>query len=230
MTIEQWKDEVKNYLTELKEIISKNPALKELCYGYSVIDGRINQNPEILFIGINAGKGDGQRKDSINIETDHNSYIDPLIPEFYEDYESPYKLAESSIELLKKVGFTEEEIIDKLQNNFVNTNQYYVDTKIADDIASFRNHIPTFFHQSCYITIELIRILQPKIIIFEGKSSYDNIVEVCIDAKNTWNKTEEIGQYFFEESNSLILGYGRNRFGNISYNQENLASLIKENL
>lgn len=54
--LNQWKSEVENYLSELKTQIESNEELKKLCYGFSVIDGKIHNNPEIMFIGINSEK------------------------------------------------------------------------------------------------------------------------------------------------------------------------------
>ena len=59
MTINQWKEQVLNYNNALNKELKQHKIAQTLYYGFEVIDGKIINNPEILFVGINPGKGNG---------------------------------------------------------------------------------------------------------------------------------------------------------------------------
>ena len=215
--LNQWKSEIENYLSELKTQIESNEELKKLCYGFSVIDGKIHNNPEIMFIGINSGKGNRESNLEINIETDECSYLD--------DYYN-YPLRDQNIDLLKLIGYPENEIKEKLQDNFVKTNLFYVDTVSENDLKKFKNK--DFFEKSCYFTLGLIKLLQPKVVLFEGKSVYNNIIEDCYEKSGTWDEENGIAHFFDEELNVDYFGFKRSPINNLSYNQNILAEKIKK--
>jgi hypothetical protein len=79
----EWKKEVKNYNSNFNQLLESNSNFKDLYYGFEVIDGKIIDNPSILFIGINPGKGNGKYGKDI-LETNQVSYLD-IFDENYKD-------------------------------------------------------------------------------------------------------------------------------------------------
>lgn len=208
--IKKWKTEVKKYNLELYKKLEINSNKKKLYYGFEVIDGKIIQQPKILFIGINPGKGDGVKEKNI-FETDRISYLDF----FDEDYR--YHLAEKTINFFKLIGWDEEKIKSIFEKEVVKTNFYHLATKSLSDLNTILNDInykKEYFKKSAEFSIQLINLLKPKVLILEGKSVFDNIVEQCYGEK-VWN-SNNYGYLFDKQNNTHIIGYSRGRnFTNI---------------
>ncbi|MDI1234530.1 MAG: hypothetical protein PSX81_09630 [bacterium] len=69
--------------------------------------------------------------------------------------------------------------------------------------------------------------VNPKIVILEGKGVYENLVEVCMEIKNTWDKNSQVGFLNSQELKTSFIGYSR-LFSNITSNKEVLAKTIEE--
>ena len=125
----------------------------------------------------------------------------------------------------------EDEIISKLENNCVKTNFFHIVTQKDNHIEeclnknSETNHID-YWHKSAYFNIQLIRIIKPKIVIFEGKKPYDYIIKGCYEIKNSWNSTLGFGYYYSESENIHFIGYKR-IYSNIATNKEIIAEKLK---
>lgn len=222
--LKDWEKEVIDYLSSINEILKTDINATEKYYGFDVIDGQLKSNPEILFIGINPGSGSGERHHKVKFSSSNRiSYLDY----FSEDYN--YALARETISLLRLLNLTDEQIVSKLENDFVKTNFYHIITKNENDIkATFTNSsfsFDTYFQKSAFFCIELIKLLNPKIVVFEGKSAYNNIVEQCFEEKNTWNNEQNFGYFYFSEINTHFIGYSRT-FSNIN-SKENIAKILK---
>lgn len=222
--IKEWEIEVNNYLKSVNEKLLENNLSKELYYGFEVIDGKIIENPEILFIGINPGFGNEERHYEVKFDSERISYLD-----YYDNYYN-YALARETIKLLKSVGFTNEEVIYKFENKCVKTNLYHIITRQSKDIKKCINHstIPfdEYYIKSIEFCISLIKIIKPKIVIFEGKEVFNEIIIGCYEKNNSWNKELDFGYYYSESENIHFLGYKR-LFSNI-LNKENLSKKIKQ--
>lgn len=227
IAINKWAEKVQSYLENLNQEILKNETATELCFGYYAFDSKLIFEPEIMFIGINPGKGNGLKKDRIKILPDSDdriSYLDV----FDEGYR--YPLAEETVKLFKLVGLSDDEIIEKLDNKCVKTNLFYIATNSEKEIKECLNAIgkySEFFKKSGEFTIELINILKPKIVIFEGKSAYENIISTFYEIDNSWK--EGIGYIPTNGSNPTYIGYQR-MMSRISSDKEELAKLIKQEL
>lgn len=203
--IEEWKTEVKKYNSELNEKLKISSNKKELYYGFEVLDGKIIEQPKILFIGINPGKGDGEKGKNI-FETDRISYLDF----FDEDYR--YHLAEKTINFFKLIGWNDEKIKNTFEKEVVKTNFYHLATENVSDLTTILNdinHKEEYFKKSAEFSIQLINLLKPKILILEGKSVFDNIVEQCY-GKKVWN-SNKYGYLYDNKNNTHIIGYSRGR-------------------
>src|SRR5690606_38977076 len=111
-----------------------NSNKKDLYYGFEVLDGKIIEQPRILFIGINPGKGNGTKERNI-FETERISYLDY----FDEDYR--YHLAEKTIKFFKIIGWTDDKIKNVFENEVMKTNFYHLATENVTDLNSVLNDI-----------------------------------------------------------------------------------------
>lgn len=224
-TITNWENQVRNYLELTNRQLQSNEECKKLYYGFEVIDGQIIMNPDFLFIGINPGFGNQEKHFEVKLKSERVSYLD-----YFDDYYR-YDLARETITIFKNVGLNETEIINLLTNKCVKTNLFHIITHKDSDIKKCLNNCKQtnygeFWSKSVYFCIELLKIIKPKIVIFEGKQAYNAIIEECYDIKNTWKKDLDYGYYYSESENIHFIGYKR-LFSNI-INKENIAKKIKE--
>lgn len=223
-TIKEWKNEVKEYLESINKELQISEQSKELYYGFEVIDGELKMNPEILFMGINPGAGSGERTYEIKLETDRISYLDDF------DGNYRYQLARETIQLFKQVGLSEDEIISKLEKDCVKTNFYHISTVDGKDIKKCFDKselkFGAYWNKCLEFNLKIISILKPKIVIFEGKSVYDDIISDTYGIKNSWDSHANYGYYYSENENIHFIGYKR-LLSNITSNKDLLASKIK---
>lgn len=216
MILETWKKETLKFLDNLKSEIKNDENLRNKCYGFSVIDGTLNLNPQLIFIGINSGAGNREPNLQINFETESCSYLD----DYYR-----YPLRDQNFELLKKAGLKESEIITGFENSIVKTNLFYIDTISERDLKMFRKK--DVDHISCYLTIELLKILKPKIVIMEGKLVSDMIVKECLGVNNYWDAISKNCFHYQKDLDIYFAGFARNNRNTLAYNQDNLAGKLK---
>ncbi len=228
-TINEWKHQVLDYLNKLDQDLQKNEHAKDLYFGFDVIDGQLRPNPDILFIGINPGSSDKKNKSGVRMETPRISYLDIYNTEVEDKYS--YPLATNIVNMLKLAGMSEDEIIKLLDERSVKTNLFHIATvgeneiKQALNLSSISNY-QKYFQFSTKYCVDLIKIINPKIVIFEGKSTYENIIEVCYGHKNTWNNDLDYGYFFDKLTGVYYIGFSRT-YSNI--NQiESVASKLNE--
>lgn len=221
----QWKQEVDNYNSGLKAALDEKSNHKELYYGFEVIDGKLTEHPEILVIGINPGRGNGEYGRNI-FATDQISYLDKYDENYRVDYPNRYHLAEKTIKFFELAGWNDAKIKEVFSNKVVKTNFHHLATanipdlnRVLDD-ANLSNE---YFKKSAEFSIQLINILKPKAIILEGKAVFDHIVKQCYE-KNVWND-KDFGYFFDEPNPSHILGYNRNISND---NREYFVKKLKE--
>ncbi len=223
MTIQTWEENLKTYLNTLNQELLKDEEAKKLYYGFDVIDGKLIGNPEILFVGINPGKGSGEQHYEVKFSSDRMSYLD------HYDNEYNYPLANETISLLKLAGLTDTQIISKFETQCVKTNLYHIITTSDKQISQCTNRTKLkfgdFYKNSIQFCVQLIQILKPKIVIFEGKSVYYEIIDGCYEVPNTWDKDLQFGHYYSDSENIHFIGYSR-LYSNIIA-KENIAAKIK---
>jgi len=226
-TINQWKTEVKNYNLELNKILKENQELKNLFYGFEVIDGELINNPQILFIGINPGAGDINNIERDIFETERISYLDIFNDDYRIDYPNTYHLAEKTIKFFRLAGWNDEKIKEVFLNS-TKSNFYHIATENVDDLNKlFRisGIKEEYFKKSAEFTVDLVKILKPKIVILEGKSVYDNLLGEWFPNKKDW--VENQFTYVKDENmNTMLLAYNRRNFTN--ENRESFVKKLKE--
>ncbi len=228
-SIEEWKKQVNEYLNSLNHELQKDEKAKELYYGFDVIDGMLIKNPLILFVGINPGKGNGERHFEVKMESNRISYLDVFNTEVEDKYD--YPLAKNTIKLLIGAGYAEDEIIKLLTKSCVKTNLYHVITDKEDDIKNIFGSISSinikdYYDISSMFCVELIKLINPKIVIFEGKSAYNQIVVECYEEVNSWDENLGFGHFYDQSLDLHLIGYART-YSNIN-SIDNVASKLKE--
>ena len=206
----QWKEEVEKYNAALSTILDEKSNHKDLYYGFEVIDGKLIENPEILFIGINPGRGNEERDRNV-FATDNISYLDKYDDAYRVDYPKRYHLAEKTIKFFELAGWNDAKIKEVFSVKVVKTNFYHLATLNRTDLEKVLqdvNRSKEYFSKSAEFSIKLINILKPKVIILEGKTVFDFIVEECYEEK-VWND-KDFGYFFDQPNQSHILGYNRN--------------------
>jgi hypothetical protein len=209
--LSDWKKQVKEYNIKLNDILNKNSTHKNLYFGFEVFDGKPINNPDILFIGINPGRGNGQfSRDTF--ETKQISYLDIYNEDYRNDYPNTYHLAEKTIKFFKLVGWDETKIKSVFRKRVVKTNFFHLATENIADLKKIIidiDYSDKYFKKSAEFSIQLINILKPKIVILEGKSVFNNIIKQCYE-KDVWNN-DDFGYFFDKENNTHIIGYSRGR-------------------
>lgn len=206
----QWKQEVEKYNSALKTVLDEKSNHKNLYYGFEVVDGKLIEHPDILFIGINPGRGNEEYGRKI-FETSRISYLDVYNEDYREDYKNGYHLAEKTIRFFHKAGWDDHRIKEVFSERAVKTNFFHLATLNRTDLEKVLkdvNRSKEYFSKSAEFSIQLINILKSKVIILEGKTVFDFIVEECYEEK-VWND-KDFGYFFDEPNQSHILGYNRN--------------------
>jgi hypothetical protein len=220
----EWKNSVKEYNLTLCNSLNKSSNFKELYYGFEVIDGKLIENPDILFVGINPGKGNGERGKDV-FETEQISYLDVFDENYKSDYPKSYHLAEKTIKLFRLMGWDDLKINEFLLKKVTKTNFYYLITENIKDLETVINDINygrLYHKKSADFLIQLMDIIKPKIVIFEGKKSFENLVKVCYE-KDVWNKNN-FG-YFYDVDKAIhLIGYSRSR----NYTNQNRYEFVKK--
>lgn len=225
--LSEWKKQVKEYNFELNKLLDEKSNFKESYFGFEVFDGKPIDNPDILFIGINPGCGSGQfSRDTF--ETEQISYLDIYDENYRDDYPNTYHLAEKTIKFFKLIGWSENKIKSVFTKRVIKTNFFHLATEDIADLKKVINDIDfndEYFKKSAEFSIQLINITKPKVVILEGKSVFQNIVEQCYE-KDAWND-EGFGYLFDNQNNTHIIGYSRGRnFSND--NRTHFTNKLKE--
>lgn len=230
MNIQEWKSKVMTYNESLNDLLKSSPEAKDLYYGFDVIDGQLLDKAEVLFIGVNPGKGRGDRHHSVILENEEPSYLDVYLEDYRKIYERPYRLAEYAVDVFKGLGFTDDKIKTFFEQNVIKTNLYHIITNNQRDIKKALKAVgkeKEYYNKSCEFTFDLIKATQPKLVIFEGKSVYNTIVYDCCWAEDTWNQESQTGYYFKDDLNVHCIGYKRNGIGGIVTNSQEASTIIQ---
>lgn len=218
--LSQWKGQIIKYLYQLNNELIASEHIKKLYYGFEVIDGKLKVNPQILFIGINPGYGDETRHYTVKFDSERISYLD------YFDNEYNYPLARETVKIFRLMNLSDDEIQEFLKKKCVKTNLYHISTYSKSELNNIKRFKPDFYHNSISFCLSLFKLIKPKVVIFEGKSIYNEIVRDIYEIKNSWDNINKIGLHFSKEDNIHFLGYERNR-SNI-LNKEIIAKELKQ--
>ncbi|MEZ7494956.1 hypothetical protein QO206_05630 [Leeuwenhoekiella aequorea] len=230
MDIQTWKKEVLEYNNSLNEELKINSEAKELYYGFDVIDGKLLEKAEVLFIGINPGKGSGEVHHTVVMEGEYPSYLEVFFDNYKEIYKRPYLLAEFAVNIFMDLGFSNDEINTYFTEKCIKTNFYHIITNSQDDIETVLKAVgkeKEYNNKSCEFTEGLIKATKPKLVIFEGKAAYNWFVETCCEEYGTWDSQTNIAYYFVEDLNVHCIGFKRNGIGGIEADVKDVIAIIQ---
>ena len=216
------KGEVENFRNSILKIIEINPEAEKLYKGCTILYSPLIKDPEIMFIGINPGAGFYNK---FNIKTREEIDLEP--PDSFEYLEAKeedydYTIASETREVFENAN------LYYLLEKCVKTNYFYFITSTTRDLdelfKSLGEEMYLKFHQLAFKwTKEMIEMVNPKIIICEGKLAFDKI-QYIYNFSPTWNNS--IG-YSELPNKTFIVGYKR-RYSYIQDKNELINFLKKE--
>ena len=205
-TIEKWQEEVSSYLNNINKNLLKNEEVIHLYNGFYIWDSKIIQNPKIMFIGINPGNGNpANKRKIITSPCEQMSYL-----EYLDGENDSYTLAKETVQLFSKIGYSNQQIKFLLNEQTVKTNFYHLITsnqKLIKTTISTVMDFEEFKLQSYIFTGDLIDILKPELVIFEGKGVFDIFKDYDDCIRYKW---EENFGYMQRLDGTEIIGYTRN--------------------
>lgn len=219
-----WLLEVEQEISKISQKINERPQNLEKCNGFYVWDSQYVESPKIMFLGINPGWGGGTDF-QINVNPySRLSYIDHL------DEEYSYPLARETVEAFKIAGYSEDEIRSLFENDCVKSNFHYIVTRNQGDMNKCFTELNDYsgkdYWQQSYIwTSELISFVNPKVIICEGKSVFNYLMDDMFDFNEDKFVWENSCGFSVDRNGLVILGYERSYSG--IKNKEALAELIQ---
>ncbi|GGG52009.1 hypothetical protein [Bizionia arctica] len=192
------KREVETYYDEFQSDEKIKSKTDKYYKGIQIMFSPLIIRPKVMFIGINPGAG------FFNTNNRHVKRFSPL--ENSEYLKGEYRLAQQTKKLFEKASLT----IDDLKNS-VKSNCFFFATKNEKELLQFLSHLkPTkVYNKSEKWINELVSIIQPEIIICEGKSAFERFTR----GKDCEFKIEK-NVLYAKWNNIDIIGYKRN-FSNI---------------
>ena len=206
------KLEVEEFLTKFENDENQSIAFKKYFRGIQILFTPLIHKPKFMFIGINPGAG------YYNYEGNKSKYVKRLSPMKNTEYiGQEYRLAKETRKLFKLSGISQIDL-----KNSVKTNYYFLATKNANDLTKLLINLKDYNIEKKsekWIT-KLTEIVEPEIIICEGKSIFEKFT------KSKVSENDEV--YYFEMGKIKVIGYKR-KFSNI-VNKEKVAKLLREKL
>lgn len=209
---EEIKIEIQSSLTEIEKDENLSKILDKFYKGVQVLFSPLVHKPKFMFIGINPGAGYYNK---------NGTRVKRLSPLKHMEYVGQdYKLATETRELLRLAGIPKAEL-----NNSVKTNYFFLATTNTSDLFSLLNNLEKYkIHNKSKKWIhKLIDIIEPEIIICEGKTVFDKLTK-----DRNCKVSENRNVYYAEFGKIKVIGYKR-IFSNI-LNKEKVAKIIKEKL
>jgi uracil-DNA glycosylase len=193
------KEEIEAFVEDFRSDEATEKKVDKYYKGVQVFFSPLIFQPRIMFIGINPGAG------FYNWEKRLVKRYSPLVNNEY--YYSDYRLAKQTQKLFELSGLGKEEL-----KNTVKINCFFFASKNQKELYQMLSHLESkeVYSKSARWTDQLVDLIQPEIIICEGKSAFDRFIEnkdisSTIGTENFWYTTY---------GNRKVLGYRRN-FSNI---------------
>lgn len=204
-------DEVKQVIEEIEKNDVVFKKIEKYYKGVQILFSNLIHKPKIMLIGINPGDGYFKQK---------GERVKKFEPEKKLEYSYPYykyPLALNTRKLYELAGCTE------YLENSVKTNCFFLATNTEKELYQMLSYLKEYklYKKSDIWINKLIEIIEPEIIICEGKSAFDRVIKNK-DCEKIINKHYCYTKY----KNIDIIGYRRIR-SSIKHINE-VANLLKE--
>lgn len=199
------KPQIEALAQEIDKATKGTDLFKE--FGWRVFFSPVFYKPKVMLIGINPGAGQGDNRDF--------DFWDGSVMFEYTNPEYSFALARETNEAFAQAGLTEV-----LKSSTVKTNYFFLSTTNEKDLYKITSHLgrssdnakellgDKVFRKSAEWTKELIELLQPEVIVCEGKGAYDNVTELFPDyGEYAWD--DDCGYTIIPGKNLTIIGYSR---------------------
>jgi hypothetical protein len=206
------KFEVEEFLTKFENDEKQNDVYKKYFRGIQILFTPLVYKPKFMFIGINPGAG------YFNYEGNSTKYVKRFSPMQNTEYiGQQYRLAKETRELFKLANISQIDL-----KNSVKSNYYFLATKNTNDLSKLLVSLKEYNieKKSKNWIKKLTEIVEPEIIICEGKSIFEKFTKTKV--------SENDDVYYVEIGKLKIIGYKR-KFSNI-INKKKVAELLKEKL
>ena len=205
---QELKDEIESFVEDFRTDENTSRMVDKYWKGIQVLFSPLIHKPKVMFIGINPGAG------FFNWKKQPVKRYSPL--ENNEYYYSDYRLAQQTKKLFELSGLGQEEL-----KNTVKTNCFYFATNNQKELYQMLSHLKPkdVYAKSARWTDQLVDLVDPEIIICEGKSAFDEFIK----NKGVYSKMRSENVLYTTLGNKKVLGYKRN-FSNIS----NIEQVAKE--
>jgi len=221
------KPEISAFIKEVNEKLKENLEIKEYCKGWRVFYSPLIKNPDIMFIGINPGNGQ-EGVEHVEDDIEKLEYLEYWCEKTKKYVESVYPLARET----KKVFNLAQKA--KLLETAVKTNFFFISTSQEKDIYKITTFLgrdkgqlgERVFDNASKWTKELIELIQPKIIICEGKIAYQNVTELYSEFGESQDWENECAYVKIPNHNLLIIGYAR--YQSRIKNKPELAKILEQ--
>jgi hypothetical protein len=223
---EELKQKVSVFIEEFNDKTKNDKVIDDLLCGWRILYSDIKEQCDVLLIGINPGSGEeiGAR----NYELDA---LDKL--EYIDDSRNKYGLSY----LVNRIF----EIMDAksiLVNSTMKTNTKFYATYGVDELSEFENHLADNYKE-LYVELmennkvwlkELVKIIQPKIIIAEGKAAFQYLDdEIYTNENNDWHillKWNNVAGAWKRNDGLVLFGFSRRRGNFDNEIAENLKQIL----
>ncbi len=207
------KNEVQEFINKFENDKELTTILDKYYKGTQILLSGLHHKPKFMFIGINPGAGyfksNGKKVMKLGIQE--------KLEYTYKQYN--YALARNTRNLFELAGCS------KYLENSVKTNQFFFATAKETELYKMLSHFKhlKIYNKSKTWVDKIVSIVQPEIIICEGKSAFDRFsknkdCQIIVNGNVYYTKYEKIH----------IIGYKR-RFSDI-IDIEKVAKLINEKL
>ncbi len=210
----QLGNDVKDFVNEYNELLDGAAEYK----GVHILFSNLIHQPKVLFVGINPGHGFFNHNNDTRVEK-----YEPIEKLEYVDSRYDYTLSEET-----KKMFEIADCMNVLQHSSVKTNCCFFSTNNEKELTDLLNKImhngrPNIYREVEAWTKRIIEMVEPEIIVCEGKSAFNKVASHIVEGKKTWFD----GYGYYVASNGIhVIGYERS-YSNI-LDKEKVAAKIKE--
>jgi hypothetical protein len=200
------RPEIDALVAEVAAAVAKNPAVQPFYKGWRVFFGPVLSRPKVLLVGINPGNGQEGIVDT--------EFWGPDLPFEYTAYS--YTLARESKEAFAAAGLD-----GVFADATMKTNYCFLSTTRADELEQLTDGLgrsadgqedlgQKVYRKSDEWTLRLLALLQPQVVVCEGKTAYDWVRRLLeASAEENWDKASECGYAQFPEHSFTLIGYSR---------------------